>query len=212
MGAKVDNPKNNLEKPDQEVQAEEVIEYEGYEEFPIIEIAKNSVMKTEKVRPNPSLNNHSGGSSIGKYESENAVNKCKDKIEGNEEENNKIKDESKFKKEQTEKKDEENNINNENNNIIIHNVEEIQENEKVDAKGDILKSNNNVNTVEINLEEKKPEEIDMNNGGEQINDNEINGNINNDNINDRLNNGISEIKEEDATNENEEKEKIIIII
>ena len=48
----------------------------------------------------------------------------------------------------------------------------------------------------------------MNNGGEQINDNEINGNINNDNINDRLNNGISEIKEEDATNENEEKEKI----
>jgi hypothetical protein len=208
MGAKVDNPKNNLEKPDQEVQAEEVIEYEGYEEFPIIEIAKNSVMKTEKVRPNPSLNNHSGGSSIGKYESENAVNKYKDKIEGNEEENNKIKDESKFKKEQTEKKDEENNINNENNNIIIHNVEEIQENEKVDAKGDILKSNNNVNTVEINLEEKKPEEIDMNNGGEQINDNEIYGNINNDNINDRLNNGISEIKEEDATNENEEKEKI----
>ena len=208
MGAKVDNPKNNLEKPDQEVQAEEVIEYEGYEEFPIIEIAKNSVMKTEKVRPNPSLNNHSGGSSIGKYESENVVNKYKDKIEGNEEENNKIKDESKFKKEQTEKKDEENNINNENNNIIIHNVEEIQENEKVDAKGDILKSNNNVNTVEINLEEKKPEEIDMNNGGEQINDNEINGNINNDNINDRLNNGISEIKEEDATNENEEKEKI----
>ena len=73
MGAKVSNQKNLL-IPEQ---AEEVIEYEGYEEFPVIEIAKNSVMKTEKVRPNPSLNNHSGGSSIGKYESENAVNKYK---------------------------------------------------------------------------------------------------------------------------------------
>ena len=65
MGAKVSNPKNQLLQE----QTEEVIEYEGYEEFPIIEVAKNIVMKNDKVRPNPSLNNHSGGSSIGKYES-----------------------------------------------------------------------------------------------------------------------------------------------
>ena len=76
MGAKVSNPKNQLLQE----QAEEVIEYEGYEEFPIIEVAKNIVMKNDKVRPNPSLNNHSGGSSIGKYESENYLNKYKDKL------------------------------------------------------------------------------------------------------------------------------------
>ena len=210
MGAKVSNPKNQLLQE----QTEEVIEYEGYEEFPIIEVAKNIVMKNDKVRPNPSLNNHSGGSSIGKYESENDINKYKDKVENNLEENNKVKDESKFKKEPTEKKDEENNINNDNNNIIINNVEEIKEQEK----GDILRArNNDQNNVEINIVEKKPEEIDENNGGNFINDNnkEINGNTNNlnsenikENINDNLNNAISEIKEEDINNENEEKEKL----
>ena len=58
-------------------------------------------MKNDKIRPNPSLNNHSGGSSIGKYESENYINKNKDKTENNEDENAKPKEESKFKKEQT---------------------------------------------------------------------------------------------------------------
>ena len=96
MGAKVSNPKNNLQIQEQ---TEDIIEYEGYEEFPIIEIAKNIVMKNEKIRPNPSLNNHSGGSSIGKYESENYINKNKDKTENNEDENAKPKEESKFKKE-----------------------------------------------------------------------------------------------------------------
>ena len=206
MGAKVSNPKNQLLQE----QAEEVIEYEGYEEFPIIEVAKNIVMKNDKVRPNPSLNNHSGGSSIGKYESENYLNKYKDKLENNVEENNKVKDESKFKKEPTEQKDEENNINKENNNIIINNVEEMKEQEKEDI---LRAENNNQNKVEINIVEKKPEEIDENNGGNLINDNnkELNGNINNintDNINDNLNNAISEIKEEDINNDNEEKEKI----
>ena len=210
MGAKVSNPKNQLLQE----QAEEVIEYEGYEEFPIIEVAKNIVMKNDKVRPNPSLNNHSGGSSIGKYESENYLNKYKDKLENNVEENNKVKDESKFKKEPTEQKDEENNINNENNNIIINNVEEMKEQEKEDI---LRAENNNQNKVEINIVEKKPEEIDENNGGNLINDinKEINGNINNINtdniketINDNLNNAISEIKEEDINNDNEEKEKI----
>ena len=211
MGAKVSNPKNQLLQE----QTEEVIEYEGYEEFPIIEVAKNIVMKNDKVRPNPSLNNHSGGSSIGKYESENNLNKYKDKLENNIEENNKIKDESKFKKEPTEKKDdEENNINNENNNIIINDVEEMKEQEKEDI---LRAENNNQNKVEINIVEKKPEEIDENNGGNLMNDNnkEINGNINNinsdnikENINDNLNNAISEIKEENINNENEEKEKL----
>ena len=223
MGAKVSNPKNNhqIQEP-----TEDIIEYEGYEEFPIIEIAKNIVMKNEKIRPNPSLNNHSGGSSIGKYESENYINKNKDKTENNEDENAKPKEESKFKKEQTDKKEEnvnmDNNLNNDNNNIIINNIEEMKEPEKEDEKIDKLKSNNNnINTVEINLIDKKPEETDEINGGNFLNNdnNEINGNINdinndinNDNIkediNDKLNNGISEIKEEDINNENDEKEKL----
>ena len=234
MGAKVSNPKNNIPIQDP---TEDVIEYEGYEEFPIIEIAKNIVMKNDKVRPNPSLNNHSGGSSIGKYESENDINKNKDKTENNEEENAKPRDESKFKKEQTDKKEENINIdnnylNNENNNIIINNVEEMKEPEKDDENIDKLKSNNNnVNPVEINLIEKKPEENDEINGGNFINNdnnNELNGNVNENNnyinndinneinndinikedINDKLNNGISEIKEEDINNENDEKEKL----
>ena len=234
MGAKVSNPKNNIPIQDP---TEDVIEYEGYEEFPIIEIAKNIVMKNDKVRPNPSLNNHSGGSSIGKYESENYINKNKDKTENNEEENAKPRDESKFKKEQTDKKEENINIdnyvlNNENNNIIINNVEEMKEPEKDDENIDKLKSNNNnVNPVEINLIEKKPEENDEINGGNFINNdnnNELNGNVNENNnyinndinneinndinikedINDKLNNGISEIKEEDINNENDEKEKL----
>ena len=223
MGAKVSNPKNNLQIQEP---TEDIIEYEGYEEFPIIEIAKNVVMKNDKIRPNPSLNNHSGGSSIGKYESENYINKNKDKTENNEDENAKPKEESKFKKEQTGKKEEninmDNNLNNENNNIIINNVEEMKEPEKEDEKIDKLKSNNNnINSVEINLIDKKPEETDEINGGNFINNenNEINGNINdinndinNDNIkediNDKLNNGISEIKEEDINNEVDEKEKL----
>ena len=223
MGAKVSNPKNNLQIQEP---TEDIIEYEGYEEFPIIEIAKNVVMKNDKIRPNPSLNNHSGGSSIGKYESENYINKNKDKTENNEDENAKPKEESKFKKEQTRKKEEninmDNNLNNENNNIIINNVEEMKEPEKEDEKIDKLKSNNNnINSVEINLIDKKPEETDEINGGNFINNenNEINGNINdinndinNDNIkediNDKLNNGISEIKEEDINNEVDEKEKL----
>ena len=222
MGAKVSNPKNNLQIQEA---TEDIIEYEGYEEFPIIEIAKNVVMKNDKIRPNPSLNNHSGGSSIGKYESENYINKNKDKTENNEDDNAKPKEESKFKKEQTDKKEETNNLynnNNDNNNIIINNIEEMKEHEKEDEKMDKLKSNNNnINSVEINLIDKKPEENDEINGGNFINNNnnEINGNINdinndinNDNIkediNDKLNNGISEIKEEDINNEVDEKEKL----
>ena len=171
MGAKVSNPKNNLQIQEP---TEDIIEYEGYEEFPIIEIAKNIVMKNEKIRPNPSLNNHSGGSSIGKYESENYINKNKDKTENNEDENAKPKEESKFKKEQTDKKEEnvnmDNNLNNDNNNIIINNIEEMKEPEKEDEKIDKLKSNNNnINTVEINLIDKKPEETDEINGGNFIN-------------------------------------------
>ena len=109
MGAKVSNQnKNNLLI--EQAEAEEVIEYEGYEEFPIIEVAKNSATKIEKIRPNPSLNNHSGGSSIGKYESENYINKSKDL-----EENAKAKEDSKFQKEKSGKKEEEININNDDN-------------------------------------------------------------------------------------------------
>ena len=226
MGAKVSNQKNLL-IPEQ---AEEVIEYEGYEEFPVIEVAKHSATKIENIRPNPSLNNHSGGSSIGKYESENFVNKSKDKVDNTQDENAKSKEESKFIKEKTDKKDEDNNnnINNDNNenngnNIILVNSNNIEDNnkpEKIEENIDILRSqnnniNNNINQVEINLEEKNPEENDQNNGGINIK-NEINGeinNMNNDNEDmnqnyNNYNNGISEIKEEDINyNENDEKEK-----
>ena len=226
MGAKVSNQKNLL-IPEQ---AEEVIEYEGYEEFPVIEVAKHSATKIENIRPNPSLNNHSGGSSIGKYESENFVNKSRDKVDNTQDENAKSKEESKFIKEKTDKKDEDNNnnINNDNNenngnNIILVNSNNIEDNkkpEKIEENVDILRSqnnniNNNINQVEINLEEKNPEENDQNNGGINIK-NEINGEINNmNNDNEEVNqnynnynNGISEIKEEDINyNENDEKEK-----
>ena len=117
MGAKVSNQKNLL-IPEQ---VEDVIEYEGYEEFqaPVIEVNRKAETKIDKIRPNASLNNHSGGSSIGKYESENYINKSKDKIDNNnnnnQDENAKSKEESKFIKEKTDKKEEENN-NNINNN------------------------------------------------------------------------------------------------
>ena len=180
MGAKV-STKNTLPEP-----PEEIIEYEGYEEFPVIEIAKNVIIKNEKVRPNPSLNNHSGGSSIGKYESENYINKNKDKIENNEEEN-KLKEDNNI----------DNNISNDNN-IVMNNIEEVKEPEIEDEK---LKNNN----IKENIEERKMDEN---------NENGINGNnennVNNMNENMKINydNGISEIKEEDINyNENEEKEK-----
>ena len=230
MGAKVSNQKNLL-IPEQ---VEEVIEYEGYEEFPVIEVNRKAETKIDKIRPNPSLNNHSGGSSIGKYESENFVNKSKDKIDNNnvnnnQDENAKVKEESKFNKEKTDKKEEENNKNdnnennenkdnNENNIILVNNnIEEKKEQEKVEEKGDILRGqNNNVNKVEINLEEKKPEENEqINNGGEniineikEVKEEEENNQDENKNYN-NLNNGITEIKEEDINyNENEEKEKL----
>ena len=225
MGAKVSNQKNLL-IPEQ---VEDVIEYEGYEEFqaPVIEVNRKAETKIDKIRPNASLNNHSGGSSIGKYESENYINKSKDKIDNNnnnnQDENAKSKEESKFIKEKTDKKEEENNNNinnndnkenNENNIILVNNnIEENKEPEKVEEKGDILRGqNNNVNKVEINLEEKKPEENEQNNGGENINNEikEIKEEIdNNQNINQNyknFNNGITEIKEEDINyNENDEK-------
>ena len=183
MGAKV-STKNTLPEP-----PEEIIEYEGYEEFPVIEIAKNVIIKNEKVRPNPSLNNHSGGSSIGKYESENYINKNKDKIENNEEEN-KLKEDNNI----------DNNISNDNN-IVMNNIEEVKEPEIEDEK---LKNNN----IKENIEERKMDENNEN-GINGNNENNVN-NMNDMNENMKINfdNGISEIKEEDINyNENEEKEK-----
>ena len=180
MGAKV-STKNTLPEP-----PEEIIEYEGYEEFPVIEIAKNVIIKSEKVRPNPSLNNHSGGSSIGKYESENYINKNKDKIENNEEEN-KLKKDNNI----------DNNISNDNN-IVMNNIEEVKEPEIEDEK---LKNNN----IKENIEERK---MDENNENGINGNNENNVNNMNENMKINFDNGISEIKEEDINyNENEEKEK-----
>ena len=111
---------------------EDIIEYQGYEEFAIVEIAKNNTKQQDKIKPNPSLNNHSGGSSIGKYESEHDPNKLKDKSKDDNNEEEKIKIESKFphnnnNQELTNHIEEEDNIENKNenkeekNNLIIIN-------------------------------------------------------------------------------------------
>ena len=71
-----------------------------YEEFAVIEIAKNNIIKQEKIRSKPSLNNHFEGLSIGKNENEHDVNKLKDNNKedkkDNEEDNIKLKSQPKF--------------------------------------------------------------------------------------------------------------------
>ena len=61
MGNKVGNAAKIIENNPNP--SEDIIEYEGYEEFAIVEISNNN-LKQEKLKPSPSLNNHSGGSTI----------------------------------------------------------------------------------------------------------------------------------------------------
>ena len=71
-----------------------------YEEFAVIEIAKNNIIKQEKIRSKQNLNNHSGGSSLGKNENEHDENKLKDNNKedkkDNEEDTIKLKSQPKF--------------------------------------------------------------------------------------------------------------------
>ena len=182
-------------------QNEDIIEYEGYEEFAIVEISNNN-LKQEKLKPNPSLNNHSGGSSIGKYDSEHDIHKLKDKVKDdkkdNEESNSKHKSESKFphnNPEQINQNEDIKNDNNENNNNI--NMNENNE----------YKDNNNdyVNNVNNNNEEKEKIEEDIKN--ENTNDNNIEQEKAEDKIEEQ-NNNIKEENENMNMQEENDKDKM----
>ena len=229
MGNKVGNSPN--------IVSNDIIEYEGYEEFAIVEISNNN-LKQEKLKPNPSLNNHSGGSSIGKYDSEHDINKLKDKIKDdkkdNEESNSKHKNESKFphnnqehinqnediKKENKENKDNNNimNENNENkeyinNNEVINNNNEEKEKIEEDIKNENI-NDNNIEKVEDKIEYQNNNTKD---GNENMNINikeEKDKDINKDkiqleenNLNENINN-ININKEDNITNEEQNQNQI----
>ena len=179
---------------------EEIIEYQGYEYFPIVEMSNNLENKQDKIKPNPSMNNHSGGSSIGKYESEHREKQKEDK--NNEEENNKMKIESKFHsqneeiKNEKEEKGENDNINKENkdnkdinNNEVINNNENKEKAEEDIKKEEINEKNNNIAKEEENKAEEEKKE-----------NKEENGNIN-------IKTQENENKEENINNINNEEEQ-----
>lgn len=162
MGAKVDKNENIVIGN----QLDDIIEYQGYEEFHIEKINNALTQQKPKIKPNPSLNNHSGGSSIGKYESDHAMNKENDKNQednkekNNEEENIKLRQAQKP-PEETNKQEEAKNGNNEeniNNAIENNNNEQKLENTKKkdeDNKND-KNAENNVEQVKENpIEEQK---------------------------------------------------------
>ena len=183
-------------------QNEDIIEYEGYEEFAIVEISNNN-LKQEKLKPNPSLNNNSGGSSIGKYDSEHDIHKLKDKIKDdkkdNEESNSKHKNESKFphnNPEQINQNEDIKNDNNENNNNINMN----NNNEYKD-----INNNDYVNNVNNNNEEKEKIEEDIKN--ENTNDNNIEQEKAEDKIEEQNNNIKEENENMNYMNMQEENDK-----
>ena len=207
MGGKV-SKNNNIVINNQNNQADIIIEYEGYEEFAMAEIANNNTNKQDKIKPNPSLNNHSGGSYIGKYESEHD-NKLRDRHKEDKkdnEEDNKLKSESKFhntQNDENKKENEENNNVNENkdmnNNEVVDNKEKkkkveesiknennnmTKENEKKEENNNIKEENGNENKEEnkekINNEENINKEENINNTNkEELNQNQKEENINN---------------------------------
>ena len=186
---------------------EEIIEYQGYEYFPIVEMSNNLENKQDKIKPNPSMNNHSGGSSIGKYESEHREKQKEDK--NNEEENNKMKIESKFHsqnediKNEKEEKGENDNINKENKeNKDINNNEVINNNEnKEKAEEDIKKEEINENNNNIAKEEEEKNENKEENGNININAQE------NENKEENINNINNINKEEEIPTQKEENNK-----
>jgi hypothetical protein len=185
---------------------EEIIEYQGYEDFPIVEMTNKLENKQDKIKPNPSLNNHSGGSSIGKYESEHREKQKEDK--NNEEENNKMKIESKFHSQnedinkEKEEKGENDNINNDNkeinNNEVVNNNEKAEEDIK---KEEINENNNNIAKEEENKNEEEKNENKEENGNININAQE------NENKEENINNINNINKEEEIPTQQEENNK-----
>jgi hypothetical protein len=188
---------------------EEIIEYQGYEDFPIVEMTNKLENKQDKIKPNPSLNNHSGGSSIGKYESEHREKQKEDK--NNEEENNKMKIESKFHSQnedinkEKEEKGENDNINNDNkeinNNEVVNNNENNEKAEEDIKKEEINENNNNIAKEEENKNEEEKNENKEENGNININAQE------NENKEENINNINNINKEEEIPTQQEENNK-----
>ena len=188
---------------------EEIIEYQGYEDFPIVEMTNKLENKQDKIKPNPSLNNHSGGSSIGKYESEHREKQKEDK--NNEEENNKMKIESKFHSQnedinkEKEEKGENDNINNDNkeinNNEVVNNNENNEKAEEDIKKEEINENNNNIAKEEENKKEEEKNENKEENGNININAQE------NENKEENINNINNINKEEEIPTQQEENNK-----
>ena len=182
-------------------QNEDIIEYEGYEEFAIVEISNNN-LKQEKLKPNPSLNNHSGGSSIGKYDSEHDIHKLKDKIKDdkkdNEESNSKVKSESKFphnNQEQINQNEDIKNENNENNNNI--NMNENNEN-KDNNNNDYFNNNNEkIEKIEEDIKNENTNENNIEQEQEKVEEDKI----------EEQNNNIKEGNENMNMDKQEEKDK-----
>ena len=188
---------------------EEIIEYQGYEDFPIVEMTNKLENKQDKIKPNPSLNNHSGGSSIGKYESEHREKQKEDK--NNEEENNKMKIELKFHSQnedinkEKEEKGENDNINNDNkeinNNEVVNNNENNEKAEEDIKKEEINENNNNIAKEEENKNEEEKNENKEENGNININAQE------NENKGENINNINNINKEEEIPTQQEENNK-----
>jgi hypothetical protein len=205
MGAQVsNNPNIVLSNPN-----EEIIEYEGYEEFAVVEPVKNDLLKQSKIKPNPSMNNNSGGSSIGKYESEHNLHKCREKNredhkENNEEEKNRSESKFQHSNDQIIHEEENKNANNqeENNNndkLKAANNENNEQKKEEDKKID--------NNIENNVEKKEEEVKNIEEQAKNINNvNEGGENLKSvdDKDKDKVNDNIK--LEENVKNENNNKE------
>ena len=155
MGANIINNQNVVLNN----QNEEIIEYQGYEEFPIEKKINNILTQQEKIRPNPSLNNHSGGSSIGKYESDHGINKDNQNIVEDVKNNN---------IEQNDKLRGVPNNSNQNNNI----QEQTKQNEPIQNSNNEITNNkeNNDNNIQKREENNLDKKEDENKIEEQKND------------------------------------------
>ena len=176
MGAKVDKSENIVIGN----QLDDIIEYQGYEEFHIEKINNALTQQKPKIKPNPSLNNHSGGSSIGKYESDHAMNKENDKNQednkekNNEEENTKLRQAQKPPVETNNQEEAKNGNNEENKNNAIENNNNEQKLENIEKKDE---DNKNDKNVENNPEQAKENPIEEQKNNENNVEKEQNNDI-----------------------------------
>ena len=176
MGAKVDKNENIVIGN----QLDDIIEYQGYEEFHIEKINNALTQQKPKIKPNPSLNNHSGGSSIGKYESDHAMNKENDKNQednkekNNEEENTKLRQAQKPPVETNNQEEAKNGNLEENKNNANENNNNEQKLENIEKKDE---DNKNDKNVENNPEQAKENPIEEQKNNENNVEKEQNNDI-----------------------------------